>query len=116
MSLKLLFTVIFVSLLLAAGLLGYRLFYQDPVASNAVAESGAGVLSQALLNNGGNSNGQIDAEALEYARLLRVIGTITSIDRSIFDRPAFLSLFNFTATIPNPAPGRSNPFAPVGAP
>ena len=114
MSLKLLFTVIFVSLLLAAGLLGYRLFYQAPVSSSAKAENASGVLSQALLNN--NSNGQIDAEAAEYARLLRVIGTINSIDRSIFGRPAFLSLFNFTATIPNPVPGRTNPFAPAGAP
>lgn len=113
MSLKLLFTVIFVSLLLAAGLLSYRLFYQNPTASDAALESGAGVISQALLNN---NNAATDTEDAEYARLLRVISTITSIDRSIFDRPAFLSLFNFTATIPNPVPGRSNPFAPVGAP
>ena len=114
MSLKLLFTVIFVSLLLAAGLLGYRLFFQDPVASGVAAEAGPGVLSQHLLN--GNITDQVDGEAAQYARLLRVIGTITSIDRSIFDRPAFLSLFNFSATIPNPVPGRNNPFAPVGLP
>ncbi len=111
MSFKLLITAIFVSLILAATLLGYRLIYRDPVASDSSATTGAGVVSQGLLNPVGAQ--PATGEDLEYARLIRVIGTIKTIDRSIFSDPVYLSLVNFRVTIPTPTPGRRNPFAPI---
>lgn len=113
MSFKLLFTIIFVSLLLAVGLLGYRLFYQDPVLSE-VADDGSGVSSAGLSVEG--EDGNINSEATDYARLLRVIEGIPSIDRSIFTSAVFTSLFDFNFTIPSQTAGRRNPFAPVGTP
>ncbi len=113
MSFKLLVLILFVSLVLAAGLLGYRLFYQTPVADSS-AVTGSGIVAQGL--SGSVSGGQTSLEDADYNRLLRVIAGITKIDRSLFTKPAFVSLFNFTVNIPNPVPGRRNPFAPVGLP
>ena len=111
MSIKLLFLSIFVALILAVSLLGYRLWYQAPKPSTTATETG--VVAQGFLSG---STAPANATDAEYARLLRVIGAITDIDRSIFSNPAFRTLINFSIVIPNPTPGRANPFAPVGAP
>lgn len=114
MSFKLLFIIIFVSILLSAGLLGYRLFYQAPKSADAAAGSQSGVVAQGLFKTGAGQ--PTDPDEAEYARLLRVIESIDKLDSSIFTSKVLLSLINFPSNVPNLVPGRPNPFAPVGLP
>lgn len=106
MSFKLLFITTLVAIALAAGLLGYRLFIKDPV----MLEDDSGLTAEVTTSSAPTP------EAIEYTRLLKVIGTIKSLDRSIFTSASFHSLFLFNFPIPLPAPNRSNPFAPIGLP
>lgn len=114
MSFKLLFSIIFVSLLLSASVLGYRLFLMAPDPSAVAPESATGVTSQGLSETGEATSA--DPDAMEFARLLQSISSISSLNSNFLDEAVFMSLVNFPYPIPTPTPGRNNPFAPVGTP
>lgn len=69
---------------------------------------------------GGSSSAPLTAvpsDAAISGDLLTVLGSLHTIklDNSIFTDPVFLSLSDFGTTIPPQTPGRSDPFAPIGA-
>ena len=112
MSFKLLFSIIFVSLLLSASVLGYRLFAVTPTKPAATSQSN--VTSGNLLPT--DEAGRVKAEEAEYIQLLKTVGKISKLNDAFFQEPVFTSLSLYSFPIPVLTPGRSNPFAPVGAP
>lgn len=113
MSFKLIIAIIFVSLLMAGGLLGYRLFLTDPAASNSAAAINAG--DSGLAAQGLNSSlTPAEAERSDFTRLLARFNAIGDLKTGVLSSPAFRSLYDFIFPIPTPAPGRNNPFAPAG--
>ncbi len=113
MSFKLLFSIIFVSILLSASFLAYRLFLVKPDSSMVITDSTSGVVSQGLLATG--EDGEIDPDEAEYSRLLSVMSSIGSLNTAFLNQAPFIQLVDFTYTLPAVPSGRPNPFAPIGA-
>lgn len=113
MSFKLLFSIIFVSLLLSASVLGYRLFGVAP-AKPPTTSSQSNVTSANLQPT--DEAGRIKAEEAEYIALLKSVGKISKLNDAFFQQEVFTSLSLYNFPIPALTAGRSNPFAPVGTP